>query len=94
MAAVCWGWQAIKRRISIATKIVFVSYPEGKFSPVTRDTNNYSALSLAADGHVLATVLNEDRWNLSVMPAAAEGPLRTLTSTGATTNSPGRGPIS
>jgi len=67
-------------------QIVFVSYPEGKFSPVTRDTNNYSALSLAADGHVLATVLNEDRWNLSVMPAAAEGPLRTLTSTGATTN--------
>jgi eukaryotic-like serine/threonine-protein kinase len=67
-------------------QIVFVSYPDGKFSPITRDTNNYSALSLATNGHVLASVLNEDRWNLFVMPASGDGPARTLTSTGATTN--------
>ncbi len=67
-------------------QIVFVSYPDGKFSPITRDTNNYSALSLAASGQVLATVLNEDRWNLFLLPAAGDGPARNLTSTGATTN--------
>ena len=48
-------------------QIVFVSYPDGKITPVTRDTNNYSDLSLAANGQVLATVLSEGRWNLSVM---------------------------
>ena len=41
--------------------------------PVTRDTNNYYSLSLAANGQVLASVLAEDRWNLSVMSAASGG---------------------
>jgi len=54
-------------------QIVFVSYPEGKLSPVTRDTNNYSDLSLAANGQVLATVLSQGRWNLFVMPATSGG---------------------
>ncbi|MFZ0958697.1 MAG: protein kinase [Candidatus Sulfotelmatobacter sp.] len=54
-------------------QIVFVSYPEGKLSPVTRDTNNYSDLSLAANGQVLATVLSQGRWNLFVMPATSDG---------------------
>ena len=67
-------------------QIVFVSYPEGKFSPVTRDPNNYSSLSLAANGSLLTTVLNQNRWNLSVMPASADGPERMLGATGATTN--------
>jgi serine/threonine protein kinase/sugar lactone lactonase YvrE len=54
-------------------QIVFVSYPDGKITPVTRDTNNYSDLSLAANGQVLATVLSEGRWNLSVMSATGGG---------------------
>jgi eukaryotic-like serine/threonine-protein kinase len=54
-------------------QIAFISYPEGKVSPITRDTNNYSDLSLAANGQVLATVLSEGRWNLSVMSANAGG---------------------
>jgi Tol biopolymer transport system component/predicted Ser/Thr protein kinase len=37
-------------------QIVHVSYPSGKVSAVTRDTNTYTDLSLAADGHTLATV--------------------------------------
>jgi eukaryotic-like serine/threonine-protein kinase len=49
-------------------QIGFVSYPEGKLSPITRDTNTYSDLSLAANGRVLATILSEDRWNLFLMP--------------------------
>jgi len=52
-------------------QIVFVVYPEGRLDPVTRDTNQYSNLSVAADGRVLATVLSEGRWNLESMSAAA-----------------------
>jgi len=51
------------------TQIVFVSFPAGKISPVTRDTNSYSDLSLAADGHTLATVLRQVRLNAYAMPS-------------------------
>jgi serine/threonine protein kinase len=51
-------------------QIAFVSYPEGKLSPITRDTNSYSDITVAADGHEAATILSEARWSLSVMPAA------------------------
>ena len=54
-------------------QIVFVVYPEGKIEPLTRDTNNYSDLSVAATGQVLATVLSEGRWNLEVMSATSAG---------------------
>ncbi len=54
-------------------QIVFVSYPDGWVNPVTRDTNNYSDLSLAANGQLLATVLSEGRWNLAVMSTASAG---------------------
>jgi serine/threonine protein kinase/Tol biopolymer transport system component len=54
-------------------QIGFVSYPKGVYSPVTRDTNSYSDLSVASSGRVLATVQEEGRWNLEVMPAVAPG---------------------
>jgi Tol biopolymer transport system component len=54
-------------------QIVFVSYPDGHMDPITRDTNNYSDLSVAANGQVLATVLSEGRWNLQVMSAGSGG---------------------
>ncbi|HME36130.1 MAG TPA: protein kinase [Candidatus Sulfotelmatobacter sp.] len=54
-------------------QIVFVSYPEGKLSPVTRDTNSYSDLSIAASGQELATVLSEGHWNISVLSATPGG---------------------
>ena len=54
-------------------QIVFVAYPEGQMRPITRDTNSYSDLSVAASGDLLATVLSEGRWNLYVMPAASDG---------------------
>jgi len=56
---------------STRQQIIVVSYPQGKAQPVTRDTNNYSDLSLAADGHTLATVLNQVHLNLYSMAAAA-----------------------
>ena len=52
-------------------QIVFISYPEGKSQPVTRDTNNYSDPSVTGDGHSIATVLSEGHWNLFAMPAGA-----------------------
>jgi serine/threonine protein kinase len=54
-------------------QIIFVSYPDAKITPITRDTNNYSDLSLSANGQVLATVLSEGRWSLSVMSATGGG---------------------
>ena len=53
------------------TQIVFVSFPAGKLSPVTRDTNSYVDLSLATDGHALATVLSQIHLNPYVMPDGA-----------------------
>jgi serine/threonine protein kinase len=54
-------------------QIALISYPGTKLNPVTRDTNNYSALSVASNGEVLATVLSESHWNLSVMAATVGG---------------------
>jgi len=54
-------------------QIIFISYPDAKITPITRDTNNYSDLSLSANGQVLATVLSEGRWSLSVMSATGGG---------------------
>ena len=68
-------------------QIVFISYPEGKLSPVTRDTNSYSSLSVGSNGQVLATVLQEDHWNLSVMSATLDGSeARPIGPANATTN--------
>jgi Tol biopolymer transport system component len=68
-------------------QIGYVSYPKGVYSPVTRDTNSYSDLSLASSGRLLATVQNEDRWNLMVMPSGAPGAqARTVTSSEGDTN--------
>ena len=54
---------------------------------MTRDTNDYSDLSVAASGHVIATILGEDRWNLFVMPASSgSAQVRQLTTAEASTN--------
>jgi serine/threonine protein kinase len=68
-------------------QIAFVSYPEGKLSPITRDTNTYSNLSVAANGRSLATILSEDRWNLILMPGSGSAAqARILASAQAFTN--------
>jgi Tol biopolymer transport system component len=68
-------------------QIGFVSYPKGVYSPVTRDTSNYSDLSVASSGRVLATVQEEGRWNLQVMPTGApEAQARQVASAEADTN--------
>ncbi len=64
----------------VRNQIAFVSYPEGKSRYVTQDINNYADLSLAADGHSLATVLNENRWDLFSAPAATPDKIQQVTS--------------
>lgn len=54
-------------------QIVFVSYPDGMLHDVTRDTNNYSEPSIAADGRTLVSVLSQSHYNLFVMPTASNG---------------------
>lgn len=48
-------------------QIYFVSYPDGKITPVTRDTNSYVDLSLSADGHTAAAVLRQVHLSQSVI---------------------------
>ena len=68
-------------------QIAFVSFPEGKQSPITHDTNTYSDLSISANGRALATILSEGRWNLFVMPGSGlSAQSRAITSAAATTN--------
>ena len=55
---------------SSQVQIVHVAYPSGKVSAVTRDTNSYIDLSMAADGHTVAAVERLTHNNAYVMPAA------------------------
>ncbi len=52
-------------------QIFHIAYPSGKVSPVTRDTNAYIDLSLAADGHTMATIARQIHNNAYVMPDGA-----------------------
>ncbi len=62
-------------------QVVFVSYPDGKLHNVTRDTNNYSEPSVAADGRTLVSVLSQPHFDLFMMPAESikSGPGRQVT---------------
>jgi serine/threonine protein kinase len=68
------------------TQISYISYPEGKVSPVTRDTNNYYGLGVAQSGRLMAAVLTEARWNIYVMPASTPAQVREVASTDSSTN--------
>jgi eukaryotic-like serine/threonine-protein kinase len=67
-------------------QIVFISYPQGELTPVTRDTNSYSDLSVASSGQELATVLSEEHWNLAISATSNSGDARTIGPTNATSN--------
>jgi eukaryotic-like serine/threonine-protein kinase len=63
-------------------QIAYVSYPDGKLSAITRDTNNYSHPSLSADGRTLAAVSRESHFNLFSLRTGPSGAsqVRQLTS--------------
>jgi serine/threonine protein kinase len=54
-------------------QIGFVSYPGGKFYTITKDTDDYGALTLSADAKTLATVQSKWSYNLYAIPAAGTG---------------------
>jgi Tol biopolymer transport system component len=54
-------------------QIGFVSYPAGQFHAITKDTNSYETLTLAADAKTLATVQSKRLYTLHSIPAAGMG---------------------
>ena len=54
-------------------RIVEISYPEGTTRVVTHDVSDYSDLSLAADGRALATVLQQNHYDLFAASASNLG---------------------
>jgi eukaryotic-like serine/threonine-protein kinase len=63
-------------------QIVEVSLREGTVRAITHDINNYSDLSVSADGRMLATVMIEPHFDLFALPTAdlSGGQARQLTS--------------
>ncbi len=53
-------------------QIGYVSYPDGAFRAITRDTNSYSTLTLSSDGRTLATVQVKTSRTLSLLPTAGK----------------------
>ena len=54
-------------------QIAFLSYPQGKLSPITRDTNTYEGPTIASSGQLMATVFSQGHWGLYVMSSAGSG---------------------
>ena len=51
-------------------QIGYVSYPDGRFEPLTNDTNNYGAVSLSGDGRTLAAIQSQLVAELDMLPAS------------------------
>ena len=54
-------------------QIGYVSYPQGKFEPVTNDTNNYSTLSLSGDSRTLTTIQSQPITAIEILPPSGGG---------------------
>ena len=68
-------------------QIGLISYPDGKMSSITHDTNDYSDLSIATSGNLLATVLYEQHWAIYITPSNSDGSQsRQLTTAESSTN--------
>jgi eukaryotic-like serine/threonine-protein kinase len=51
-------------------QIGYVSYPEGAFHAITRDTNSYRTLTTSSDGTMIATVQNRETRKLELLRAS------------------------
>jgi eukaryotic-like serine/threonine-protein kinase len=54
----------------VRSQIGMVSHSGGQIQPITRDTNEYDALTLSADGKTAATVQVRTAYSLSLLPGA------------------------
>jgi len=51
-------------------QIGYLSYPAGKFEPVTNDTNNYNSIALSDDGRTLSTIQTQNVVESDTLPAS------------------------
>ncbi len=63
---------------AMQAQIGYLGFPEGELRPLTQDTNNYYALSLANDGKTLAAIQSRLRFELAVADVSAPDRLRTV----------------
>jgi serine/threonine protein kinase len=49
-------------------QVAFISYPQGVFRPITRDTNDYESISLSSDAKMISAVQRHDLGTLSSAP--------------------------
>jgi len=61
--------------LSVQAQIGLFSYPDGTFHSVTNDLTDHNSLSIAGDGHTLATVQKETSTQIVLMPPSGAGPL-------------------
>ena len=61
--------------LSVKEQIGLFSYPDGAFRPITNDLADHNSLSIAGDGHTLATVQKETSTQIVLMPPSGTGPL-------------------
>lgn len=54
-------------------QIGFVSYPDGAFRPITRDTNTYVTLTTSSDGRMIASVQEREARKLVLLRASGTG---------------------
>ena len=58
---------------STNSQIGFVSYPAGRFQPITNDTRGYRRLSVSADGKAMVSIQQQLSGSVSVQPATGNG---------------------
>ncbi len=74
--------------LSVKGQIGLFSYPEGTFRSVTTDLTDHNSLSVAGDGHTLATVQKETSTQIALMPPNGAGPLTPVPGIAARENLP------
>ncbi len=69
------AWWSLIRTLQTGgrTQLGFVSYPAGKFTSLTRDTNNYPSFSLSGDGNTIATVQQVPNFHLALFSSTGAG---------------------
>lgn len=66
-------YPSVQKPFSLKTKIGALSYPDGRFRSVTNDANDYTDVSVSADGKTLATVQDEATHEIDVLPGTGAG---------------------
>ena len=60
-------------QISSRRQLGFVSYPDGRFQPITNDTRGYQGLRVSADAKSLVSIQVQQNDSVSVLPATGKG---------------------